>query len=404
MIGVKGGAHRSEGDWGVAYHVDWTRVALQRLWPSQAVSGGRSLLRPVLLTEDPRTAAERHWLPVRPVMSGVCGSDWGLILGKSSPYLAPATSFPAVLGHEVVAELTIDGPWPRGTRVVVDPSLHCASFGLPPCRACRHGVPDNCERHLDAHLGPGLLMGYHHRLPGGWSTRLYAPPDQLHPVPPGMDLRRAVLTEPAAIVLNGLHRIRWDPVDTALIIGSGPIGLLAAWLIAEVHAAVRLHVQPRYRAQADLAAALGDAVVLASREVEHLEALGPRRPGMWGAPPFLAWGFDLVVDAVGTKESLQEAVSVVRPGGQVLLIGGAGTHRMDFTPLWTRNATVYGTFGYGDDPADRFRRALGLRAEPKRPVERVVGEVAPLSDYRQALTAFWPRRRDRIKLAWAADA
>jgi threonine dehydrogenase-like Zn-dependent dehydrogenase len=338
---------------------------------------------------------------VRPVLSGVCGSDWSLIQGLSSPYLAPLTSFPAVLGHEIVGELDSDtGPWPRGTPVVVDPSLTCAGFGEALCRACAAGQPDGCERRMADNHGPGLLMGYTARFPGGWSTRLWAPFAQLHQVPADMELRRAVLTEPTTIVLNGLSRVNWQTVDTALIIGGGPMGLLAGLAMAERHPSVRLTMAVRYGPQADVAAALSNGAILLPREVERVEGIGPRRAGLWGAPATLAWGFDLVVDAVGTEASVQQALTVTRPGGQVLLVGGAGLLRVDWTPAWSRNLTVFGTYGYGPEPAARFADALLLLYGTKRPVARIVGAERPLSDYRAAMTDFWRDRHRLIKLAF----
>ncbi|MCL8208754.1 MAG: zinc-binding dehydrogenase [Actinomycetia bacterium] len=392
------------GPWGVAYHLRLSRLALQRAWPGRALQLGLGALAPADLGADPRLPAEAEWLPVRPLLAGVCGSDWGVLLGRSSPYLAPVTSFPAVLGHEVYGELLVDGPWPRGTRVVVDPSLACASRGATLCRACRTGRPDNCERRLDGGHGPGLLLGYHRRLPGGWSTRMFVPAHQLHPVPDGTDPRRAVLAEPLAIVLKGLRRVAWTAVETVLVVGSGPIGLLAALAVREEHPEVRIHAVARYPEQAELAAALADAVVLSERDVERCEALGPSVPGRFGAPAFHAWGFDLVIDAIGSAASFQQAVATARPGGQVLLVGGAGRERLDLAPVWTRNLTVAGTYGYVEEGRSTFPRAVSLVTGSRRPLERVVGVVRPLSEYRRALRDFWPERGRRIKLAFAPDA
>jgi threonine dehydrogenase-like Zn-dependent dehydrogenase len=394
----------TKGPWGVAYHLSLARLALQRAWPGRALSVGLGALAPQDLSTDPRQAAEADWLPLRPLLAGVCGSDWSVLLGRASPYLAPITSFPAVLGHEIYAEVLSDGPWKRGTRVVVDPSLACASRGLPLCRACQAGQPDNCERRLDAAHGPGLLLGYHHRLPGGWSTRMFAPPHQIYPVPEGTDPRRAVLTEPLAIVLKGLRRVAWDRVETALVIGGGAIGLLAAWAIREEKAHVRVHVVARYAEQAALAQALAEAVVLSEREAEHFGGVGPSVAGRFGAPFFHAWGFDLVVDSVGTAASLQQAVGITRPGGQVLLIGGAGREHLDLAPVWTRNLTLYGTYGYVADRVPTFPEALALLVASRRPVERIVGDIEPLGAWREALGQFWRERGRRIKLAFAQDA
>ncbi|HET6755082.1 MAG TPA: alcohol dehydrogenase catalytic domain-containing protein, partial [Jiangellaceae bacterium] len=66
------------------------------------------------------------WTRVAPRLSGICGSDLGLLSGQSSPYLSPMTSMPFVPGHEIVGETLDELPEvPKGTRVVLDPVLSC---------------------------------------------------------------------------------------------------------------------------------------------------------------------------------------------------------------------------------------------------------------------------------------
>src|SRR5699024_1187864 len=55
--------------------------------------------------EEPELINE-NWLKVKPIYSGVCGSDMGAIIYKTSPSLTPFNSFPSVLGHEVVGIVT----------------------------------------------------------------------------------------------------------------------------------------------------------------------------------------------------------------------------------------------------------------------------------------------------------
>jgi threonine dehydrogenase-like Zn-dependent dehydrogenase len=371
--------------WGLWFDPTPARVAWQRLYPAGAVGAAMASLRAGPLPSPPKPAREHHWVPVRPRLAGVCGSDWAALTGRASPYLAAVTSFPAVLGHEVVGEVAGPAPWPAGTRVVVNPALSCQSFALPPCRACRRGDPDHCERRSDPAFGPGLLIGYHHELPGGWSTCMWAPRDQLHPVPPGLSDRRAVLTEPTAVVLNALSRVAWQKVERALVIGCGPMGLLTVWAMSEGHPAL-----------------LGaEEVSDGNPEGWEPAVLGMSSPGLWGAPTWHSAGFDLIVDSVGSEESLGQSLRWARPGGQVLLLGGAGPSRLDLSPLWSRNLTWVGAYGYGAAGAGTFTAALRLLAATRRPVERIVGEVAPLDAYRTALPAFWRRRHQAIKLALA---
>src|SRR2546428_759993 len=74
------------------------------------------------------------WVRVRPRLAGICGSDLPTISCRGSYFFSALTSFPFVLGHEVV------GVTEDGARVVVEPALGCVVRGIePPCRTCAEG-------------------------------------------------------------------------------------------------------------------------------------------------------------------------------------------------------------------------------------------------------------------------
>src|SRR6266487_4333996 len=71
------------------------------------------------------------WARVKPMLSGICGSDLSTIGGRSSLYFSPLVSMPFVPGHEVVGELVDDcGDLKAGQRVVLSSVLGCAARGL----------------------------------------------------------------------------------------------------------------------------------------------------------------------------------------------------------------------------------------------------------------------------------
>lgn len=83
----------------------------------------------------------REWVRVRPLLSGICGSDLGTLSAESSPYFSPITSPPFVMGHEVLGEVVKDnGGFSAGERVVVEPALGCGVRGISPqCPYCASG-------------------------------------------------------------------------------------------------------------------------------------------------------------------------------------------------------------------------------------------------------------------------
>ncbi|MCY0898498.1 MAG: alcohol dehydrogenase catalytic domain-containing protein [Firmicutes bacterium] len=394
------------------YRLRPARVLWQRLLTSVHKShlsqGVRLIERHYPLVDDRNSP----WVPVAPLLSGICGSDIAILRGTSSPYLAPLASFPAVLGHEVVAR-RLNGANP-GERVVVDPTLSCSARGVPACLACQRGETDECENRTVGALGPGLLMGYTRATPGGWSTRMWVPDAQLIPIPQDLPNQRAVLAEPTAIVWEGLRRVPLEGSHTVLIMGAGTLGLLALALIRHRLPKATVVVRSRYPMQSQVARTLGgnrilempsDAAFLASPDLRDI--VGKTYPGMWGALPYHTGGFDLTIDSVGRASTIAQALTLTRPGGSILLIGGANTAAIDFTPLWSRRLTLVGTFGYahGHRHSTRhtFLEALEWLRMTVAPLEQLVTHQFPLEDYREAFRVLEHRSSGAIKVAFAPN-
>ncbi|MCL4496445.1 MAG: alcohol dehydrogenase catalytic domain-containing protein [Firmicutes bacterium] len=380
------------------YNLSLIRVVRQKVAP--ATSRWRALLSlRYERAEEPRWIRNNpQSVEIEPLLSGICGSDLALILGNSSPYLASLTRFPAVPGHEVVARVVKEAPgWPQGTRVVVNPSLSCASLAIKDaCAACASGHPELCYNRGRHDLG--LLMGFHTDFPGGFGERMWVPSHQLYAIPSNMAIQRAVLSEPLSIVLHGLSHVHWAPVRHILVIGSGPIGLLALLAIPtrlvspELVMAVARYPQQQYWAKrlgAEVVSHLGDPAIT--------EITGTPYPSILNASPWRPRGFDLVIDAAGSPSSLKSALACVHPGGQVLLLGAAGEMKWDFAPVWSRDISLYGTYGYGASD-QTFRESLRLLADSSIPIEELITHTFALKDYKEAFHALWDKNSGAVKV------
>jgi len=144
------------------------------------------------------------WKHLRIASAGICGSD----LGRG--FKSGAYHYPLVMGHEFSA---YDDD---GRLYAVYPLLPCGT-----CSACRKGYIQLCE-HYD-YFGS--------RRDGAFAEELYAPEDHLIAVPDGVTADEAAMTEPAAVAYHGTHGFEMASGAKALVIGGGPIGLIAAqWL------------------------------------------------------------------------------------------------------------------------------------------------------------------------------
>lgn len=328
-----------------------------------------------------------EWVRLRPRLAGICGSDLATIDGHSSRYFEPIVSFPFTPGHEVVGDLD------DGTRAVLIPVLSCVTRGIdPPCRACAQGRTNHCGRLAFGHLEPGLQSGFCESTGGGWSAEMVAHPSQILPIPDHMADEAAVMVEPTACAVHAARRVgALGPLGTVAVIGTGTLGLLtiAALRHPTSGASVeRIVATGKYPHQKDLAASLGADLVVAPGELGRVVR---SLTGSWvigegldgpatGGEGQLSDGVDLVVDCVGTDASLAQALQVVAPGGEVLVVGMPGHTSLDLTTLWHRETAIRGCYAY--TRAD-FEAALAVVVDAD--LARLVSAAYPLARYRDAI-------------------
>jgi threonine dehydrogenase-like Zn-dependent dehydrogenase len=344
-----------------------------------------------LVTREAPAVRRPGWAGVRPILSGICGSDLGAVTGATSLYFSALVSMPFVPGHEVVGELTEDClDLPKGTRVVLDPVLSCAARGLDPCESCRTGHTNRCDHVTVGHLSPGLQTGFCRSTGGGWGERLVAHRSQLHAVPDTLDDERAVLVEPLACAVQLARRAKVPAGGSVLVSGAGAVGLFAVLALRELTDAGRITVIAKHGRQADLARAFGasdvaapDEAMRAVRRTSRALRVAPEGlPGpaqRWaGGSEMLLGGVDVGIDAVGSTASLGTVLRSTRAGGRVVLSGMPAA--ADLSPAWFRELDVVGTYA---GTCDGFDVALGL-AE-RAPLDGVIGGRYPLHRWREAL-------------------
>ncbi|PWG64535.1 zinc-dependent alcohol dehydrogenase [Spiribacter halobius] len=279
---------------------------------------------------------------IRVHAAAICGSDMHGYHGAD-----PRRRPPLVLGHEAAGEV-VDGSH-RGQRVVLNPLVTC---GL--CEDCTDGRSNLCrQRQLIGMARPGAFAEY-----------VTLPERNLIPVPEGMDLNAAALTEPTATALHGIHlgqRCAFRPFAEGrnLVIGGGAIGALSALVLRWLGA--------------------GDVTVA---ETNPLRAAAMERLGFAVHDPVSAGPpgedrFHLVVDAVGHAATRDAAIAAVRPGGVIVHIGlGEASSAMDARKLTLSEITFVGCYTY--TPTDLRAALHALHAGALGPLDWI--EQRPLAD------------------------
>jgi 2-desacetyl-2-hydroxyethyl bacteriochlorophyllide A dehydrogenase len=245
--------------------------------------------------------------------TSICASDLSYIRFGSTN----------VLGHELA------GTRQDGTPVVVE-----AIYGCMACDQCARGTYNLCPTHGQRALGIGA--------DGGMVEQFRAPTARLVPVPPGLDLRDACIVEPASVAWHALRLAGTGPGKRVVVVGAGALGLLA------VAGARRLGAED---------------VALEARHPHQQEA-GERLGASIGA----RGGYDVVVEAAGSMESLARCGQLVAPSGTIVVLGvHFGPVQLDWMPLFHHEARIIPSLGYcaHDGVREMEEAAAMLAAEPE---------------------------------------
>ena len=224
---------------------------------------------------------------------GICGSDL-------EAYATGMYETGLTIGHEFAGTIVQIDPavsgWQLGDRVVVGDAVPCGD-----CSPCREGRLDACESLT--------MIGVTHD--GGMAEYVKFMASGLLRLPTEVTLRQGALAEPLSVALHGVRRSRLRPGDVALVMGAGPIGLLTLQCALRAGAR-RVAVSEVDPARAALAARLGAVAVLDPRRDNVGVALSRLTGGQ---------GPDLVYICTGAPDPYRDAVSLVRKGGQVFILG-----------------------------------------------------------------------------------
>ena len=296
---------------------------------------------------------------LRPLMTGICGSDISALTNRSSPALTPFTSFPFTPGHEVLAEIVELGSEAEtmegiavGQRVILNPIISCYMRGIEPCRMCRTGEPGLCTRTAEGSLSPGMLTGFCRDLPGGWSTDMVAHWSQLVPLPDEISDDVAVLIEPFSVAVHAVLKDAPPPDAKVLIIGCGSIGLFVLAALRMMGIKSEITMLARHPVQAEMATALGANNVLLGQSAGDaaVKIAGAKKYKPIKGKPSYAGGFDWVYDCAGSSSSVDDSLRVAGPHGHITMVGcAAEVNHLDLTFLWNRELQVNGSYVYGKE-------------------------------------------------------
>ena len=233
---------------------------------------------------------------LKPVVAGICGSEMLYFKGEKEKWKLEER-LPVCLLHEGVAEIVEageDAELKAGTYVVVNPMIPCGE-----CIACRKAGENYCQDsgHMAA-TADGLARTYF----------LY-PGQRVIPIPHGVELELAALTEPLSIALNAFEVSDVKLGERIAVIGDGPIGYMIALMAS--------HVGGVSEDELFFVGIIDEKLSLAADFATTLNSARQRIDGFEDS-------FDVAFEAVGGgvhRITIREAVDLLRPGGRCVLLG-----------------------------------------------------------------------------------
>lgn len=270
---------------------------------------------------DPQPADDEVLIRVK--ACGICGSDihgWDGSTGRRRP--------PLIMGHEASGEIAALGAgvtdWRCGDRVTFDSTIYCGECG--PCRAGRVNL---CENRRVLGVAP-----VEYRQDGAFAEYVKVPARILYRLPDQLSFQQAAMVEPVSIAIHAIQRVKIAPTDTAVVVGSGMIGLFVIQALrwAGAKRVIAVDLEPKRLA---LARELGATDVIQSDKVDVPTEVARLTGGV---------GADLAFEVVGLSPTLQLAIASLRKGGSAVLVGNLAP-KTDF-PLQavvTRELSLFGT-------------------------------------------------------------
>ncbi len=276
--------------------------------------------------EIPEKLPEKDEVKIRVAWCGLCGTDVHKFQGKNG---ASVVVPPIILGHECSGIVVAVGPeckyFKPGDRVACDPSYGCGK-----CKWCQQGFPNFClERH-------GVAKGF--------SEYVYPPEQNVYPIADTLDLETAAFTEPLSCVIHGLDLIQMESGKIVAMYGMGAIGSLMLQLI-KYSGAAEIIVIEREAEKRELALKLGASVAVTDQEIEILSK---------------EKNIDYVVECIGLKQTMEQAIRIAGKNGKVLLFGlGDPEEPISFNQFeaYTKELSIYTSY-LNPHTSDRAVRLL----------------------------------------------
>lgn len=291
-----------------------------------------------------RSPIENDEVKIRLIYGGICGSDVSVYKGKIGHAIYPVRP-----GHELVGRIIEVGSKVKlkvGTKVVVTPNTFCGV-----CENCLKGKRNICisKKSLGVNID------------GIFSEEITISSKYVLPIPEHIPDEKAVLIEPFAVIVHAFEKVSITKDTRVAVIGCGTEGMLAITLASYLGAQVTaIDIN---QAKLEKVKSSFGVTAIAPNEVKHEK-------------------FDVVIEAAGVKEAVEQSVQIVKQGGSVLLIGLTTEATLPIIQIVRNEITILGSIIY-NFPED-FTKCISYLENDSFNVLPIISKVIPLKDFEKA--------------------
>lgn len=246
--------------------------------------------RKIEIFEEEVPALKQGEVLVKLKAVGICGSD--LHYFRHCGLGSFKNPLPIDIGHEPSGQI-VDSKhdsFRAGDRVAIEPGINCGK-----CEFCNKGLFNMCSN--TKFLGANDV--------GAFRDYIVLEPERVMKIADTVSYEKAALLEPIGVALHAKDRVRVNLNMDVAILGAGTIGLLIASVMKKSGCKVTMLDPILHRLS------VASSIFNVNKTYCTKETL----------PSDLKNKFDIVFDAVGVQGSLDNAVQLVRPTGQICMVG-----------------------------------------------------------------------------------
>jgi len=321
---------------------------------------------------DPEVTGEEVLIKVKAV--GICGSDVYGMDGSSGRRIPPL-----VMGHEASGIITATGKmvqkWKVGDRVTFDSTIYKMDDWYT-----RKGLYNLSDNRMVLGVSPG-----EYRRHGAFAEYVNIPQHILYRIPDQVSFSQAAMVEPVAVAAHAveLTPVSWN--DTAVVVGSGMIGLFVIQILRAKGCGNIIAVD------------LEDDKLKLAKELGADHAVNPKRDDIKEMVLALTEnrGADIAFEVVGISDTVKTAIDSVRKGATVTLVGNlTPTVDIPLQAVVTGQLRLQGSCSIcGEYPA-----VLDMIARKEVNVDAILSAEVPLSEGAEWFRRFYNKEPGLIKV------